>query len=86
MNIYTEKDHLIQIKFSDLFGLSQIQWINEKLLFMRPWWGKIVGTDIIFDVEQEAIIYTETVTDGSMAYYQFKDSCPQHGCDCITKR
>lgn len=42
MTIYTEKDHLIQIKLSDPFGLSQTQWINEKMLLMRPWWDNIV--------------------------------------------
>jgi hypothetical protein len=47
ITIYAEKDHLVQIRFTDLFGLSETRWINEKLLFMRPWWGKIVGTDIL---------------------------------------
>jgi hypothetical protein len=84
ITIYSEKDHLIQIKFTDLFGLSETKWINEKLLFMRPWWGKIVGTDIIYDVEK--VIYAETVTDGGMAYSQYKESCPQQGCECIKKK
>jgi hypothetical protein len=83
IKIYAEKDHLTQIKFTDLFELSEIQWINEKLLFIRPWWGRIVGTDIIYDVEKEKIIYAETITDGSIAYTQFKESCPQQGCECI---
>ena len=86
ITIYSEKAHLIQIQFKELFGLGETQWINEKLLFMRPWWGKIVGTDIIYDVEKEKIIYAETVTDGGMAYYQFKENCPQQGCECIKKK
>jgi hypothetical protein len=86
ITIYAEKDHLVQIKFTDLFGLSETRWINEKLLFMRPWWGKIVGTDIIYDVEKEKVIYAETVTDGGLAFFQFKESCPQQGCECIKKR
>jgi len=47
ITIYAEKDHLVQISFSELFGLSDVKWINEKLLFMRPWWGRIAATDII---------------------------------------
>lgn len=86
ITIYAEKAYLIQIKFTDLFGLSETKWINEKLLFMRPWWGRIVGTDIIYDVENEKVIYAETVTDGGMAYNQFKESCPQQGCECIKKK
>ena len=32
ITIYAEKDHMIQISFSKLFGLSDVKWINEKLL------------------------------------------------------
>ena len=84
--VYAEKDHLIQIEFSDLFGLSDVRWINEKLLFMRPWWGRIVGTDIIYDVEKETIVYAETVNDGYIAHQQFLENCPINGCDCIKKQ
>lgn len=86
VTIYSEKEHLIQIKFTELFGLSDVKWINEKLIFMRPWWGRIQATDLIYDVENEKFIYAETVTDGYIAYQQFLESCPQFGCECIKKR
>jgi hypothetical protein len=86
ITIYAEKDHLIEINFSDLFGLSDVRWINEKLISMRPWWGRIMATDIIFDVENEKIIYAETVTDGYQAHQQYLESCPTHGCRCIKKK
>lgn len=86
VTIYAEKEHLIQIKFTELFGLSEVKWINEKLLFMRPWWGRIRATDLIYDVENEKFIYAETVTDSYIAYQQFLESCPQIGCECIKKR
>lgn len=85
ITIYAEKDHLLEIRFANLYGLSDVRWINEKLIFMRPWWGRIAATDIIFDVEREQIIYSETVTDGLIAYQQYHDSCPIHGCTCIKK-
>lgn len=86
ITIYAEKEHLIEISFSDLFGLSDIKWINEKLLFMRPWWGRIMATDIIFDVETEKVIHAETVTDAFQAYQQYRESCPiLGGCECIKK-
>lgn len=86
VNIYAEKDHLIQVTFSNLYGLLDVKWINEKLLFMRPWWGRIMGTDLIYDVEKETVIYAETITDGHLAQRQYLESCPQHGCECIKKR
>ena len=86
ITIYAEKDHLVQISFSELFGLSDVKWINEKLLFMRPWWGRIAATDIIYDVEKEQVIYSEFVTDGYLAFQQFQESCPTLGCQCIKKK
>jgi hypothetical protein len=86
VTIYAEKDYLLRIEFAELFGLGEVKWINEKLLFMRPWWGRILGTDLIYDVEAERIVYAETVTDGYLAYQQFRESCPLLGCDCIKKK
>lgn len=86
ITIYVEQDHLIQITFSSLYGLSDIRWINEKLIFMRPWWGRIVATDIIYDVEKQRVIYAETLKDAHIAYQQYLQSCPLHGCECIKKR
>jgi hypothetical protein len=86
VTIYAEKDYLLRIEFSELFGLADVKWVNEKLLFMRPWWGRILGTDLIYDVEAERIVYVETVTDGYLAYQQFRESCPMVGCDCIKRK
>lgn len=85
ITIYAEKDHLVDIDFSELFGLSDVRWVNEKLIFMRPWWSRMAATDLIFDVEQERFVYAETVTDGFLAYEQYLASCPAHGCKCIEK-
>jgi hypothetical protein len=35
------------------------QWLNEKLLFIEVWWGRIHASDIIVDVEKRQIIYHE---------------------------
>ena len=85
VTIFADKDHLMRIEFSGLFGLSEVKWINEKLLFMRPWWGRIAATDLIYDVEAEKVIYSEYVTDGYLAFQQFRESCPRLGCQCIKK-
>ena len=50
------------------------------------WWGRIAATDLIFDVEREKIIYAEELTDGSLAYQQYLESCPIHGCKCVKKK
>ncbi len=86
VTIFAEKSYLIRIEFSHLFGLSEVKWVNEKLLFMRPWWGRIAATDLIYDVEAERFIYAESVTDAYLALQQFRESCPVHGCECIKKK
>jgi len=86
VTIFAEKSYLLRIEFTHLFGLSDVKWINEKLLFMRPWWGRIAATDLIYDVEAEKVIYAESVTDAYLAYQQFRESCPLVGCECINKK
>jgi hypothetical protein len=40
-------------------GGAEIQWMNEKLIFGRVWWGRIVSTDFIFDASTREFIYRE---------------------------
>ncbi len=83
--IFAEKDHLIDITIRDLVGLSDIRWVNEKLILMRIWWGRMTATDMLFDVETENVLYAEMVTDGTQALQQYRESCLALGCTCIKK-
>ena len=85
VTIFAEKPYLIRIEFSELFGLANVKWINEKLLFIRPWWGRIAATDLIYDVEAERVIHSDGVIDAYQAFLQYRESCPMNGCECITK-
>ena len=83
LGTHAEKDYLIKISFDKLHGIKE-KWINEKLLFIQPWWGRIAATDIIYDVENEKIVYVEDLTDGYIAFDQFQKGCARHGkCKCI---
>lgn len=42
------------------------EWLNEKLLFLTVWWGRIVSTEMILDVETAKFIYIEEANYGSM--------------------
>ena len=52
----------------------RVHWINEKLIFIRVWWGRIVGTDIIFDVEKQVYLSLEMVVDGTQLYNQTRQA------------
>ncbi len=74
--VYNEGDDLRKISLVDHYPnfLPSIIWISEKLLFLRVWWGRIVGTDLVYDVEQERVIYEENFRDGRILFEQHKES------------
>jgi hypothetical protein len=37
----------------------EVHWINNKLLFVEVWWGRITATEMILDVESGSWIYQE---------------------------
>ena len=86
ITIFAEKDHLIRISFPDADAryAVTVRWINENLLYMRPAWGRIAFTDIVFDVETEEVVFAKDATDGQIAMEQAREMCPRlGGCECI---
>jgi hypothetical protein len=82
--VFAEKDHSIRISFTDAMAVNDVRWINEKLLYMRVWWGRIAATDLVFDVEQERMILSESTHDGAIAMEQYREGCALHGgCKCV---
>ncbi len=74
--VFIERDYLVRLRFTDVHQLGKVAWINEKLLFVNVWWGRIAGTDFILDIEREAILYEEMFEWGATAFEQFKQ-CQQ---------
>lgn len=88
ITIFAEKDYLIRISFPDADPRYELQvrWINEKLLFLRPVWGRIASTHLIFDVEREEMIYAEDATWGQILMEQAQQGCRAlGGCECVQK-
>lgn len=53
------------------------RWLTEKLIYLRVIWGRVVFSDIIYDVEANAVIYHEIARDGQIAFQQFQQAeCP----------
>jgi hypothetical protein len=53
-----------QIDANDLRDNATIQWLNEDLLFLRVWWGRIVSTDLIFQLSTGRFIYAQEANYG----------------------
>jgi len=74
ISIYNERDYFVQISLMDHGNCHpKIDWINEKLLYIEVWWGRILGTTIVFDVERETIIHKEMVHWGAIAFQQWRE-------------
>jgi hypothetical protein len=75
VTIFTEADELLEVHASDVWNMTNVKWLNEKLIFFRVWLSRIGGVDLVVDVEQDAIIYKEAVADGRLPWEQAKESC-----------
>lgn len=53
-----------QIDANDLRDNAGIRWLNEDLLFFRIWWGRIVSTDLIFQLSTGKFIYAQEANYG----------------------
>lgn len=84
--VYSEKSRLARIAFGEVKGLSSVSWINERMLYIRVWWGRVAATDLVFDVEKERVVHAESVHWGQNDFEQYRDMCALHGgCQCVKK-
>jgi hypothetical protein len=74
VRVFNERDQQIDIvlKDHDPSSLITASWVTEKLLFIRVWWGRVLGTDMVFDVERESFVYREMVNDGDIPFRQWQ--------------
>jgi hypothetical protein len=47
-------------------GGVSVEWLSEKLVFGRVWWGRIVSTDFVLDVQKHQFIYREMAEYGDL--------------------
>ncbi|UCD75699.1 MAG: hypothetical protein JSV91_02055 [Phycisphaerales bacterium] len=81
--VYNERDYHLDLTVHD-YRHIKARWVNEKLLYVELWWGRILGTCLVVDVESEKIIHAEMVHDGHIAYRQWQEAgkrLAEHGSD-----
>lgn len=84
--VFAEKDYSVRILFTEPLAVNDVKWVNEKLLYMRVWWGRVAATDLVFDVEQERMVVVESTHEGGLAMEQYREGCALHGgCKCVQK-
>ena len=82
--IYNERRYITIETASDDHYSKSVEWINEKLVYVRDWLGIRGGFDLIYDTEQEEILYFEEINSGVGPFVQWsnernkkKESKPQ---------
>ncbi len=71
LTIYNERDYVFGFTVQDVKGLKA-HWVNEKVIYTEIWWGHVLGTYALIDVETESIIQAEMIQSGTIAYQQWQ--------------
>ncbi|HEX6974965.1 MAG TPA: hypothetical protein VF147_11215, partial [Vicinamibacterales bacterium] len=56
----------VVITIADYMKAPTVRWVNEKLLWLQVWRGRIVSTDAILDVETGRLMYREDANYNSI--------------------
>ncbi|MBE7541987.1 MAG: hypothetical protein M9913_23155 [Bryobacteraceae bacterium] len=72
IHVFTERPAILELTLgkADCRYETSAKWVNEKIIFVRVWWGRLAGSDLLVDVETEKILYHEIVQDGAIAFQQ----------------
>jgi hypothetical protein len=55
-----------QIDLKDIHDNAGLEWLNEDLIFIRVWWGRMVSTDLIFQLSTGTFIYAQEANYGAL--------------------
>ena len=73
--VFTEKPELLRLDVSGVQNLGDAKWLNEKLIYLRVWLGRLGGVDVILDVERDRFVLLEPMADGRLAWEQMRVDC-----------
>jgi len=56
----TGRNRCVEIEMRDhaSYGVDY-EWLNDRALFVRCWWGRIVSTDLVLDAETAHPVYIQ---------------------------
>ncbi|HXF10503.1 MAG TPA: hypothetical protein VN625_06930 [Desulfuromonadaceae bacterium] len=58
-----ETNRCVRLELNDNWGRVDRKWLNDKLLFVEVWFGRIAWTDFILDAETLKFLYIEDGRD-----------------------
>ena len=54
----------LSVRFHDHVHQVRTHWINEKLVHFQVWWGRLLATDVILDLETAKVLHAEDANHG----------------------
>jgi hypothetical protein len=84
--IFNERPYLIRVaptKTGPDYYVKRVEWVNEKLVYIEVWWGNVLGSCFVFDVETEAMVHREMVHDGALPFQQWQQNSGPRPTDGI---
>ena len=71
----TDTRHCVRVELTDHASYDvQRTWLNDKMLFVRVSWGRIVSTDFVLDTETMRLAYAEDANYFRLVYSQEESS------------
>ncbi len=61
-----ENRPFLELSFRDHGNTFTASWLNEKLLYISVWWGRIASSELILNIEKRIFIYNETANYGQV--------------------
>ena len=74
VTIFNEHHYIVINTCGEDHYLKKVEWVNEKILYIRDWCGRELGIDILYDVEKEDILYMEECNNGGLAFVQWQQN------------
>lgn len=67
LEIFSVKTHARwRMDFNRELDSVEARWINDELIFVRAWWGRIVSTDLIFELGSGRFLYAREANYGPL--------------------
>lgn len=68
IEIYSTKGPALawRIEIDEIRDNVQPRWLNDDLIFMQVWWGRILSTDLIFELSTGRFVYAKEAHYGML--------------------
>ena len=64
----TTRKPFLKAEFLDHGDTFDAKWLNENLIWIQVWWGRVASSDLILDVSKKQFIYNQLAQYGEVTF------------------